>query len=99
MLRKLVPEDDAMLISGFVSPGVPMILTSDDVDVVPMARAVSHPAPMRIAVSVADPPVIDPILKATVVPVAAPDPTNGILIPLKIPPAEYVVGDCTLIIL
>jgi hypothetical protein len=49
-----------------------------------------------MAVSVADPPVIFPILTPTIVPVAAPDPVSGILIPLNWPPAEYAVGDSTL---
>jgi hypothetical protein len=51
--------------------------------VVPILSAASHPVPIRIAVSVADPPVILPILTPTIVPVAAPDPVSGILIPLN----------------
>jgi hypothetical protein len=96
--KRETPVEVATLKSGLVSPAVPTRETSDEVEVVPIESAESHPDPIKIAVSVADPPVIVPMLRPIVVPVAAPDPTNGIVIPLKIPPAWYVVGDCTLII-
>jgi hypothetical protein len=81
------PDDEAILRIGLVSPAFAMKVTRDDVDVVPIERAESHPEPIRIAVSVATPPVRDPMLRATVVPVAVVEATNGILIPLNIPPA------------
>ena len=87
ILKKDTAEDDATLKIGFVSPALPMIETRDEAEVVPIARAVSHPEPMTIAVSVATPPeVTEPMLIATMVPVAVVEDINGMLIPLKIPP-------------
>ena len=94
MLNHDVPVDEATLNIVFVSPDVPPMYTSEDVDVVPIASAESQPVPIYIAVSVAEPGVtIEPMLIAVNVPVAAPVPVNGILIPLNIPPAKYVAGD------
>jgi hypothetical protein len=98
MLSSEEPDDEAILKIDLVSPELPTIEIREDVDVVPTKRAESQPDPIKIAVSVAEPPVIPPMLRPIVVPVAVPDPVNGISIPLNIPPAEYVVGDCTLTI-
>lgn len=87
ILKTDTPEEEATLKVGRVSPALPTRLTSDEVDVVPTRSAESHPDPMTIAVSVAEPPVIEPMLRAFVVPVAVPDPANGMLIPLNTPPA------------
>jgi hypothetical protein len=81
-------DEEATLRIGRVSPAFPTIATRDEVEVVPIASAVSHPEPINIAVSVATPPAVtEPMLRPIIVPVAVVEEVNGILIPLKLPPA------------
>jgi len=79
-------DDEATLNIVLISPLLPTMLTRDEVDVVPILRAESQPAPINIAVSVAEPPVIEEILTPIVVPVATPDPIAAKLTALNIPP-------------
>jgi len=91
------PDDEAIVNRFLASPAVPTIETRDEVDVVPIEIAESQPVPIKIAVSVALPPVIDLMLRPKVVPVAAPEPERARLRPLNCPPAVNAVGASTLI--